>query len=88
MQLPLPDITTDDTSLAGLLVHLPRRCKCGHGTFVTGAGRGPHRASLYCGRCRRHSGWLSNEAATFLEKVIGHFGRPTDPIVVRQGDSA
>src|SRR5262245_43052939 len=89
MQIPLPHVVPDDDTLSGLTVRLERACgRCGHSLLVTGAGRGTHKASLHCARCRRHNGWLSHEAAAFLSEVIAHFGRPTAPIDVRKGGTA
>jgi hypothetical protein len=69
--------------LIGVEVSLPQHCQCGHDKLHIGPGRGPHRASLHCARCRCHCGWLSNESAKFLSDVIEYFGRPTVPVCVR-----
>ena len=69
--------------LAGLAVHIGRSCPCGGETFHVGVPRGPHRAELRCTQCDRHGGWLPHAAASFIEKTIQQFGRPTQPIVVR-----
>jgi len=34
--------------------------------------------------CNRRRGWLSKTTATWIEKVIAHFGAPTTPIVLRK----
>jgi len=82
MSAPL-EILEDADPLVGIEVNLPRHCQCGHDLLLVGPDRGPHRASLHCARCRRHCGWLSNEAAKFLCDVVQHFGRPTEPVRVR-----
>jgi hypothetical protein len=69
--------------LAGLAVHIGRSCPCGGGTYHVGQPRGPHRAELRCTQCDRFGGWLPHAAASFIEKTIHQFGRPTQPIVVR-----
>jgi hypothetical protein len=69
--------------LVGIGINLPRHCQCGHDMLHVGPGRGPHRASLQCARCRRHCGWLSHVVAKFLSEVIDHFGRPIAPVHVR-----
>ena len=78
-----PDLFDDANPLIGIEINLPRHCPCGHDTLLIGPGRGPHRASLNCTRCRRQCGWLSNESAKFISSVIEHFGRPTTPVCVR-----
>jgi hypothetical protein len=74
--------------LIGIAIKSPRRCQCGHDLFRVGPGRGAHRASLHCTRCRRHCGWLSYETAKFLSDVVEHFGRPTTPVCVRMRGAA
>src|SRR5262245_7367425 len=71
-------------ALTGLKVQLPRSCQCGHDLLLTGEGKGPHKASLNCARCKRHCGWLSAESADFIAEIIARFGRPTAPIEVRR----
>jgi hypothetical protein len=87
MQETLFDNEVDDGGhdLSGLRVRIDgRRCQCGSNTFETGAGKAMHKASLHCASCSRHAGWLSAESAGFLAEIIAHFGRPTEPIVVRR----
>jgi hypothetical protein len=69
--------------LIGLVVQLPRQCRCGSDVSHVGLGSGPHRASLHCAQCGHHNGWLSQEVAKFLTDTIERFGRPTEPICVR-----
>lgn len=70
--------------LLGLVVQLSDRCQCGSGHAVIGEGKGPHRASLFCSRCERHRGWMSNEAHAFVTEVVEKFGKPTTPITIRR----
>jgi hypothetical protein len=70
--------------LVGIEVNFERHCLCGHDLHHLGPGSGPHRASLHCSSCGRHCGWLSHQVAKFLSDVIEHFGRPTEPVCVRE----
>jgi hypothetical protein len=85
LQLDMFNIPADP--LIGIEIKASRHCKCGHDLFHVGPGRGMHRASLHCARCRRHFGWLSHQTANFLSGVIEHFGRPTTPVCVRMATS-
>jgi hypothetical protein len=70
--------------LAGLAVKLPDTCgKCGHLVAIIGLGKPPHFASLLCGSCGFHRGWISRANYTFLNEIINKFGAPTEPIVFR-----
>jgi hypothetical protein len=82
LHLDLFDANADP--LIGIAIKVPRRCQCGHDLFHVGPGRGGHRASLHCARCRHHCGWLSYQTAKFLSDVIEHFGKPTTPVCVRR----
>jgi hypothetical protein len=87
-QLTMLDITTPSSSPIGLIVILPKPCSnCGSDSAVVGSSRGPHHASLLCECCDRHRGWLSGTTYRFLSDVITNFGRPTEPILVRQNQS-
>jgi hypothetical protein len=77
------DIFHNADPLVGIEINLPRQCPCGHDMLHLGPGRGPHRASLQCARCKRHCGWLSQKTANFLFEVIDRFGKPVAPIHVR-----
>ena len=68
----------------GIEIKMSRRCHCQHDLFVVSPGRGAHRASLHCTRCARHHGWLSHQVGKFLSDVVEHFGRPTEPVCVRE----
>ena len=82
------DFLNNVDPLIGIEIKMSRRCRCQHDLFVVGPGRGAHRASLHCTRCARHCGWLSHRAAKFLSDVIEQFGRPTEPVCVREPPGA
>jgi len=44
--------------------------------------------ALAAARTARHCGWLSHQAAKFLSDVIEHFGRPTEPVSMREPPGA
>ena len=70
----------------GLSVELSDVCKCGGIVALTGAGRGPHRASLHCSSCGAHRGWLSRKAYSFVSRIIAEFGSLTAPVKIRRGE--
>jgi hypothetical protein len=81
------------TDLLGLPIKLERTVDgpcavCGETAVVVGAGAGPHTASLRCLRCGRHRGWLPKTVADFLTDLVVRFGRPTEPITVRNSELA
>jgi hypothetical protein len=83
LQLDIFDANADP--LIGITIKAPQRhCQCGHDLFHVGSGRGAHRASLHCARCKRPCGWLSDQTAKFLSDVVEHFGKPTAPVCVRR----
>jgi hypothetical protein len=84
-----PDLFGASTDpIVGIQVQLHQRsCPCGYEIFVTGYGKAPHRASLRCDSCGKHGGWVSKESGQFLEKIVGCFGRPTTPIIVRNAQA-
>lgn len=73
--------------LIGLIVTLPDRCKCGTHEAIVGPGAGPHLASLRCGACEAHRGWMSATSHAFLTETIKQFGRPEAPIVIKRSKS-
>ena len=78
-----PAPADDAETLVGLRIFMPTPCpRCSGVAATTGAGRGPRCASLMCG-CGRHLGWMSANSFTFITAIVRHFGRPTEPIVVR-----
>jgi hypothetical protein len=81
------------TDLIGLPIKLARTIDgpcgaCGETTVIIGSSAGPHMASLRCACCDRHRGWLPKPVAAFLTDLVGRFGRPTDPITVRNSELA
>src|SRR4051794_15319813 len=79
---------TDAPLLAGLRIQLERTkdvpCGvCGQTVVVVGKAAGPHVASLHCACCNRHRGSLSTTIANLLAKMISRFGRPSEPITIR-----
>jgi hypothetical protein len=84
---------TDQTDLIGLPIKLQRTIDgpcavCGETAVIIGAGAGPHVASLRCAGCDRHRGWLPKTIADFLTDLVVRFGRPTDPITIRNSELA
>jgi hypothetical protein len=76
--------TVPSTSLIGLTVVLPRRCRaCGDNMATIGSSKGPHPAALHC-VCGNHVGWMGRESYDFVTAIIDNFGRVEDPIVVRK----
>jgi hypothetical protein len=81
------------TDLLGLPIKLARTidgpcAACGDIAIVIGSSVGPHTASLRCARCDRHRGWLPKPVADFLIDLVVRFGRPTEPITVRNSELA
>lgn len=74
--------SADPTGLGVKMVHRPCR-SCGSTHFIIGPGKGPHLASVKCIECNQHSGWLSRGALAFIRMTIEKFGRPIEPIAVR-----
>jgi hypothetical protein len=78
--------TAPSTTLVGLEVFTNTDCTgCGCNGAVLGSSAGPHCAAIHCVRCGRHRGWLPREAATFINGIIDHFGRPNSPVILRTG---
>lgn len=76
-----------DDPVVGVEIIIPKRqCTCEHTTFVTGPGKAMHKAALVCAKCGKHGGWLSAEAHSFVAETIRHFGKPTEPVVIRIPD--
>jgi hypothetical protein len=76
-------VTATSTSVAGLVITLPRACAtCGAVDATIGASKAMHHAQINCSECNRHRGWLRGETYGFITSVIDTFGRPTDPITV------
>jgi hypothetical protein len=76
------------STLVGLRIRLERTievlCTCGETAVVCGSSSGgPHLASLRCQACDAHRGWLSRSSGEFLLAAIDRFGRPREPIIVR-----
>jgi hypothetical protein len=68
----------------GLAVEIERGLLCcDNNIAIIGASTAMHAASLRCAKCGRHRGWLPAAAIPFLEQTMQHFGRPTEPIVLR-----
>jgi hypothetical protein len=68
----------------GLAVAIEReQLCCDNNIAIIGAGTAMHAASLRCAKCGRHRGWLPAATIPFIEETIRHFGRPTEPIVLR-----
>jgi hypothetical protein len=83
-QLSLFESTTaPSTSVRGLLVNLPGTCLCGERTSVIGSSSGPHYARVTCAACDRFRCWMSAETFAFVTTIIDKFGRPVEPIFVR-----
>jgi hypothetical protein len=88
VQLSMFESTSPSSSPIGLTVIVPKPCSnCGSDAAVIGSSRGPHHASLLCEHCGGHRGWLSGTTYRFLSNAIENFGRPSEPILVRQNQS-
>jgi hypothetical protein len=82
-----------DSNLMGLPIKFQRTIDgpcavCGESAVIIGGGAGPHVASLRCACCDRHRGWLPKAVADFLTDLVVRFGRPTDPITIRNSELA
>ncbi len=75
--------TAPSTSMVGLLIRLPRECRCGSVEFTIGSSKNFHHAGLFCADCGAHGGWMSGESFSFINGIIDQFGKPTAPIIVR-----
>jgi len=81
-------IVTPSSSPIGLCVILPKPCcNCNSDTAVIGSSADPHHARLNCNCCGGHRGWLGAATFKFLSNVIDNFGRPSQPIEIRQNQS-
>ena len=83
------DLFPDQTSkLIGLRVKLDRPSDrdrtCCASICIIGPPSGPHAGSLKCEICNEHRGWISKSTAAWVENVIGKFGAPSTPIIVRK----
>ena len=80
---------TDPTAktLVGLRAKPPDACRCREHVATVGGSGGSHIGELICSGCGAHRGWLSHETASFISKNIEQFGRPTEPIDFRRGQS-
>jgi hypothetical protein len=81
------------SALLGLPIRLERTidgpcAECGETAVIIGSSAGPHAASLRCKRCDRHRGWLPKTVADFLTDIVVRFGRPTEPITIRNSELA
>jgi hypothetical protein len=70
------------TPLLGLSVRLSNACRCTSVVATIGDAN-----VLICRSCQRRCGILSSFTATWLQQVVKAFGRPTDPIVLRQNSN-
>jgi hypothetical protein len=75
------------TSAIGLLVSLPRPCRCGSAKATIGSSAGFHGAALICTKCNCRRGRLPDRSLAFVAKVTDLFGRPLDPIIIRSPNS-
>jgi hypothetical protein len=62
----------------GHLIHTPQ---CGD-IRIIGHGKGPHVGELRCACCCRFCGWLSKDAACWIESWIAIHGQPLTPLPV------
>jgi hypothetical protein len=81
------------TSLIGLSIKLERTIDgpcaiCGETAVILGTGTAPHLAALRCLSCGRHRGRLPQTVADFLIALIAKFGRPAEPITIRNSELA
>jgi hypothetical protein len=78
-----PLTIASSSPLVGLTVAIERHIICCDNTMIIGAGTAMHAASLRCAKCGRHRGWMPAAAVPFLEQTVAHFGRRTEPIILR-----
>jgi hypothetical protein len=70
----------------GLPVVLPDCCRnCNSNTAFVGDAPPPYFTQLLCDGCECGRGYVGHDLYAFLEEFIKHFGRPTEPIVLRTG---
>lgn len=86
-QLEFTDTTAPNTSAIGLLVSLPRQCRCGSTLATIGSTAGFHGAALICSNCNSHTRRLPDGSLAFIAKVTDLFGRPSEPIIIRSPSS-
>jgi hypothetical protein len=65
-------------SIVGLAVQVPSPCKCGSRLASIAAD---HVLKCECGARR---GLLSSRTADFLKQIVGTFGTPNHPIILRR----
>jgi hypothetical protein len=70
------------TPLLGLSVRSSNVCRCTSVVATIGDGN-----VLICRGCQRRRGILPSLTANWLQQVVKTFGRPTDPIVLRQNSN-
>jgi hypothetical protein len=77
--------TVPSTGITGLAVRMTHRpCRaCGSANFTIGSSAAIHSARLDCAECGRFAGWMSRGAYVFIQMTIEKFGRPVEPITVR-----
>jgi hypothetical protein len=82
---------TSSSPLVGAAVFLDRTCDqrnpCCSNTGLITVGTVPHAASIICGTCGRHRGWLSRDSVQKLHRVIECFGVPAEPMTIRDPSS-
>jgi len=72
-------------SAVGLAVQLPSQCQCGSANAALCTGTGLYPGKLKCPKCGKHRGWVSHKTFRFLASTVDHFGKPTEPVLVRAG---
>lgn len=69
--------------LIGLKVQLPRGGHRHGNVAELHPGTHVNSYSLRCPVCGEHRGWLPKAAVPFLKKILASFGRPVEPLVLR-----
>jgi hypothetical protein len=75
-------------TIVGIKVRLVRdidRVKpCCNNIAVIHPGKAQHAGEFRCATCGTHRGWCSKSQLDFILGLLGRFGAPSEPIVVRQ----
>jgi hypothetical protein len=74
-----------NNSLFGLKVQIKADRCCCSGTATIETGGGEEFLNLVCTSCGTRCGTMSHRTAEFLSQIVGKFGCPTEPIILRRG---
>jgi hypothetical protein len=75
-------------TVVGIEIKLDRdidRAKpCHDNLAVIHPGKAQHAGEFRCAACDAHRGWCSKSQLDFILELLGRFGAPAEPIIVRQ----